>query len=1001
MEENVGCSMNSYAGDYEMAPNEVITDINTSEILEGCMIENEIVAEPSTMEQNNEHFIVDNVTFEDEIVEQCKVIGSVKNYIPKVGMEFETEKEAHAFYNYYAMKEGFGIKIKSSHVRKSTQELCHVLFACCKEGFTNRIAITQYSRPDTRTGCKARLRVKLTDYKKWRVTEVNIEHNHQVTPRKARFYKSHKHLDAGSKRRLELNNEAGIRFNKSYHSLVVDAGGYEKLSFGEKECRNHIDRKWVPVYLKDTFYAGMSTTQRSESMNAFFDKYVNSQTYLKEFVDKYEMALKDKFLKCHSGKELGENLVGSKNKVWWPKDQMFHEGLYIDVEEEVLTLGKERWEFIGATEMPHSGKELGKNLVGSKIKVWWPNDQMFYEGVIVSFDLVLYMDGEEEVLTLRKEQWEFVGDDTLLDGASKMPHSGKELCENLVGSKIKVWWPKDQMFYEGVIVSFDPVKKKHKVLYIDSEEDVMTLRKERWEFVGDDTLPDGASKMPHSGKELAEILVGSKIKVWWPNDQMFYEGVIVPFDLVLYMDSEEEVLTHRKEQWEVVGDDTLLDGASKMPHSGNELWENLVDSKIKFDLVVSDSTRFYEGVIVSFDLVKKKHKVLYIVGEEDLMTLRKEKWEFVGDDTLPDGASETPPNVKEVGENLVGSNIKASKMPHCGKELAENMVSSKIKVCWPNDQMFYDGVIVYFDPVKKKHKVLYMDGEEEGSKMPHSGKELCENLVGSKIKVWWRKDQMFYKGVIVSFDPVKKKHKVLYIDGEEDVMTLRKERWEFIGDDTLPDGASKMPHSGQELAENLVGSKIKVLYLDGEEEVLILRKEQWEFVGDDTLLDGASKMRHSGKELCENLVGSKIKVLYMDGEEEVLTLRKEQWEFIGEDTLLDGASKMPHSGKELGENLVGLEIKVWWPKDQMFYEGVIVSFDPVKKKHKVLYIDGEEDVMTLRKERWEFVGNDTLPDGASKTPHSGKELAENLVGSKIKVWWPNDQMYLLFMFYFF
>ncbi|KAF8405758.1 hypothetical protein HHK36_007835 [Tetracentron sinense] len=297
MEENVGCSMNSYAGDYEMAPNEVITDINTSEILEGCMIENEIIAEPSTMEQNNEHFIGDNVTFEDEIVEQCKVIGSVKNYIPKVGMEFETEKEAHAFYNYYAMKEGFGIKIKSSHVRKSTQELCHVLFACCKEGFTNRIAITQYSRPDTRTGCKARLRVKLTDYKKWRVTEVNIEHNHQVTPKKARFYKSHKHLDAGSKRRLELNNEAGIRFNKSYHSLVVDAGGYEKLSFGEKECRNHIDRKWVPVYLKDTFYAGMSTTQRSESMNAFFDKYVNSQTYLKEFVDKYEMALKDKYEK--------------------------------------------------------------------------------------------------------------------------------------------------------------------------------------------------------------------------------------------------------------------------------------------------------------------------------------------------------------------------------------------------------------------------------------------------------------------------------------------------------------------------------------------------------------------------------------------------------------------------------------------------------------------------------------------------------------------------------
>jgi hypothetical protein len=28
---------------------------------------------------------------------------------------------------------------------------------------------------------------------------------------------------------------------------------------------------WVPAYLKDTFWAGMNTMQRTESMNAFFD----------------------------------------------------------------------------------------------------------------------------------------------------------------------------------------------------------------------------------------------------------------------------------------------------------------------------------------------------------------------------------------------------------------------------------------------------------------------------------------------------------------------------------------------------------------------------------------------------------------------------------------------------------------------------------------------------------------------------------------------------------
>jgi hypothetical protein len=49
---------------------------------------------------------------------------------------------------------------------------------------------------------------------------------------------------------------------------------------------------WVPAYLKDTFWAGMNTTQRSESMNAFFDNYVHAQTTLKEFVDQFDGALR-------------------------------------------------------------------------------------------------------------------------------------------------------------------------------------------------------------------------------------------------------------------------------------------------------------------------------------------------------------------------------------------------------------------------------------------------------------------------------------------------------------------------------------------------------------------------------------------------------------------------------------------------------------------------------------------------------------------------------------
>ncbi|XP_050281816.1 protein FAR1-RELATED SEQUENCE 5-like [Quercus robur] len=55
--------------------------------------------------------------------------------------------------------------------------------------------------------------------------------------------------------------------------------------------------KWVPAYLRRKFCAGMSTTQRSESMNKFFKDYVRSSTTISDFVYQYEQALNARYLK--------------------------------------------------------------------------------------------------------------------------------------------------------------------------------------------------------------------------------------------------------------------------------------------------------------------------------------------------------------------------------------------------------------------------------------------------------------------------------------------------------------------------------------------------------------------------------------------------------------------------------------------------------------------------------------------------------------------------------
>ncbi|XP_077217250.1 sister chromatid cohesion protein PDS5 homolog A-like isoform X2 [Tasmannia lanceolata] len=59
--------------------------------------------------------------------------------------------------------------------------------------------------------------------------------------------------------------------------------------------------------------------------------------------------------------------------------------------------------------------------------------------------------------------------------------------------------------------------------------------------------------------------------------------------------------------------------------------------------------------------------------------------------------------------------------------------------------------------------------------------------------------------------------------------------------------------------------------------------------------------------------------------------------------------------------LIGCRVKVWWPIDKQFYEGVVQSYDPGKKKHVILYNDGDTEVLQLDKEQWEVISNDYKP----------------------------------------
>ncbi|XP_042940562.1 protein FAR1-RELATED SEQUENCE 5-like [Carya illinoinensis] len=162
---------------------------------------------------------------------------------PRSGMEFASVKDLTAYYKHYAKQQGFGVRIQRTR-RDDDGRPVYVTVGCARGGkYEPKNSDMSKPRPTTRTDCKARVNATLSKTDKWVFTTVENIHNHvTVNPKKTRLLRSHKVLDEYSQRVLDLNDRAGIRMNKNFLSLVVDAGGYENLQFQEKDCRNYIDK---------------------------------------------------------------------------------------------------------------------------------------------------------------------------------------------------------------------------------------------------------------------------------------------------------------------------------------------------------------------------------------------------------------------------------------------------------------------------------------------------------------------------------------------------------------------------------------------------------------------------------------------------------------------------------------------------------------------------------------------------------------------------------------
>ncbi|KAL4374615.1 hypothetical protein AHAS_Ahas05G0199500 [Arachis hypogaea] len=184
-------------------------------------------------------------------------------------MLFGTLEEARQFYYNYANKVGFEPHIRNTNFDKNGRTPINQSIQCNRDGYrTKKNLVTQRSNTVSSVHCKARIYVKLDkELGKWRLSKVELAHTHRCDPSLSWMFKKNRELSMHVKDVIERNDQAGIRPSKTFQALADEAGDIYNI-------RNI----WVPVFLEHEFWAGMRSTQRSESMHAFFDKYLTCRS---------------------------------------------------------------------------------------------------------------------------------------------------------------------------------------------------------------------------------------------------------------------------------------------------------------------------------------------------------------------------------------------------------------------------------------------------------------------------------------------------------------------------------------------------------------------------------------------------------------------------------------------------------------------------------------------------------------------------------------------------
>ncbi|XP_027938264.1 protein FAR1-RELATED SEQUENCE 5-like [Vigna unguiculata] len=158
-------------------------------------------------------------------------------------MEFESEDAAKIFYDEYARRVGFVMRVMSCRRSERDGRILARRLGCNKEGYCvsirGKFSSVRKPRASTREGCKAMIHIKYEKSGKWVITKFVKDHNHPlvVSPREAR-----QTMDEKDKKIQELTAE--LR-----HKKRLCATYQEQLTSFMKVVEEHNEKLSTKIHL--------------------------------------------------------------------------------------------------------------------------------------------------------------------------------------------------------------------------------------------------------------------------------------------------------------------------------------------------------------------------------------------------------------------------------------------------------------------------------------------------------------------------------------------------------------------------------------------------------------------------------------------------------------------------------------------------------------------------------------------------------------------------------